>query len=94
MGFRLFSSRLDSRVRAIYRIVLAFFVVVLIGMIWPVVAAFSRVEPLVLGLPFFLFYLTVLLVGSFLVLLSLYLWEGHTGTSSDPDPDPSGETRL
>jgi len=44
---------------------------------------------MILGLPFFLFYLTLLLVGSFLVLLWLFLWEGRTGSSADPSEDPS-----
>ena len=93
MGVRIFSSRLASPVRTIYRVVLVFFAAVLAAMIWPVVAIFSRVEPLVIGLPFFLFYLLVLLVLSFLVLLALYFWEGATGTSSDPGPDTAEENR-
>ena len=58
-------------------------------MIWPVVTTFSRAEPLVAGLPFFLFYLTVLLLGSFLVLLLLFRWENRTGASADPEEGAS-----
>lgn len=84
---RLFSSRLTPHHRWIYRCVVGFFVLVFVAMIWPVAALFSHVRPLVIGLPFYLFYLTVLLVGSFLVLLGLYLWENRTGSSSDPGED-------
>ena len=84
---RLFSPRLDPRHRRVYRAVLGYFVVVFLAMIWPVVALFSHARPLVLGLPFFLFYLAVLLVASFLVLLWLFCWEDRTGASSDPAED-------
>jgi TRAP-type C4-dicarboxylate transport system permease small subunit len=84
---RIFSRHLTPAHRRLYRSVLAFFFLVFLAMIWPVVTLFSHARPLVLGLPFFLFYLAVLLVGSFLVLLSLYLWENRTGSSSDPGED-------
>lgn len=88
MHLRLFSSKLTAAQRRLYRSVLVFFLVVFLAMIWPVVTLFSHARPLVLGLPFFLFYLASLLLGSFLVLLSLYLWEIRSGTSSDPGEDP------
>lgn len=84
---RFFSSKLTSFQRRLYRSVLVFFVLVFLAMIWPVVTLFSHARPLIFGLPFFLFYLAVLLVGSFLVLLSLYRWENRTGSSSDPEED-------
>ena len=58
-------------------------------MVWPVVTLFSHARPLILGLPFFLFYLAVLLLTSFLVLLGLFQWEARTGASSDPAEDDS-----
>ena len=73
--------------RRLYRGVLAYFVCIFLAMIWPVATLFSHARPLILGLPFYLFYLTVLLLGSFLVLLFLYRWEGKTGSSSDPEED-------
>ena len=85
---RLLSSKLTPAHRRLYRSVLVFFVLVFVAMIWPVVTLFSHARPLILGLPFFLFYLAVLLVGSFLVLLSLYRWESRTGSSSDPGEEP------
>ena len=84
---RLFSPRLEPRHRRIYRAVLLYFAVVFLAMIWPVVALFSHARPLVFGLPFFLFYLAVLLVASFMVLLWLFYWEDRTGASSDPPED-------
>lgn len=85
MGLRLLPSRLPRGRRAVYRTVVAFFVVELVALVWPVAALFSRAEPLVAGLPFFLFYLVALLLASFAVLLGLFVWEGRTGASSDPD---------
>ena len=84
---RLFSSRLTPIHRRLYRGVVVLFLVVFLAMIWPVATLFSHARPLVLGLPFYLFYLAVLLVGSFLVLLALYVWENRTGSSSDPGED-------
>ena len=89
MGLRLFSQRLAPGRLMLYRSVLVFFVVVFLAMIFPVVKLFSHAEPLILGLPFFLLYLCVLLAASFFVLLSLYVWENRTGSSSDPAEDPS-----
>lgn len=86
---RLFSQQLDPRHRRVYQAVLGYFLVVFLAMIWPVVTIFSHARPLILGLPFFLFYLAVLLLASFLVLLVLFQWEGRTGASSDPVEDDS-----
>lgn len=44
-------------------------------MIWPVYPYFSRIYPLVLGIPFSLFYLICILLLSFLVLAGLYFWD-------------------
>ena len=42
---------------------------------WPIYPFFSRIRPLILGMPFSMAYLVFLLVLSFLVLVSLYTWE-------------------
>ena len=86
---RLFSQRLDARHRRVYRAVVGYFFIVFLAMVWPVVSLFSHTRPLILGLPFFLFYLAVLLLASFLVLLGLFQWEARTGASSDPTEDDS-----
>ena len=82
---RIFSSHLSSAHRRLYRSVLVFFVFIFLAMIWPLVTPFSQARPLVFGLPFFLFYLTSLLLTSFIVLLALYLWEVRTGASAEPE---------
>ena len=86
---RVLSSRLTPKARRVYLAVLVYFAVVFLAMIWPVVTLFSRARPLILGLPFFLFYLAVLLLASFAVLLALFLWEGKTGASADPAEERS-----
>lgn len=65
------------------------FTLMLLAMVWPVVTLFSHATPLVFGLPFFLFYLSVLLLISFLVLLALFLWEGRSRASADPPEENS-----
>ena len=85
---RLFSRHLDPVQRRIYRGVVVFFVVVFLAMIWPLVTLFSHARPLIFGLPFFLFYLAVLLISSFLVLLGLYLWEERSGASKELEDSP------
>lgn len=85
---RIFSSRLSPTHRRVYRSVLVFFAFVFLAMIWPLVVPFSQARPLVFGLPFFLFYLTSLLLTSFIILLVLYLWEGRTTVEEDPQELP------
>jgi hypothetical protein len=52
-------------------------VAVVAALMWPVYGLFAGIEPRVLGAPFSLAYLVILLLGSFTVLLGLYLWEGR-----------------
>jgi len=61
----------------VHKIVAAFFVLVLAAMMWPIHPFFSRIHPMVFGMPFSLFYLVILITISFLVLLGLYLWESR-----------------
>ncbi len=68
-----------ARARRLRRAVALFFCLVFLASIWPVYPLFSRIQPLVLGLPFSLAYLVILLVAAFLVLLGLYLWEQRHG---------------
>jgi len=85
MGPRILSKHLSSTQLRVYRGVLVFFAVIFLAMIWPLVTLFSHALPLIFGLPFFLFYLTVLLISSFLVLFCLYLWEERAGVSDEPE---------
>jgi hypothetical protein len=66
-----------NRVR---KLVIVYFVCVAVASMWPIYPVFSRIEPWVLGVPFSLAYLVLVLVLSFLVLLSLYLWESGKET--------------
>lgn len=71
--------RNSRRGRRLRRAVVVYFAVVFWCLIWPVYPYFSRIKPLVLGLPFSLFYLVAVLLCSFLVMLGLYLWEARHG---------------
>jgi hypothetical protein len=42
---------------------------------WPVYPWFSSIEPRVLGMPFSLTYLIIILVVVFSMMLGLFLWE-------------------
>lgn len=80
---RFFSSDLSARERRIYGALTLFFVLVLLALTWPVYTLFSGIRPLVLGMPFSLVYIVVVLVVSFLALLGLYLWEDRRGYLDD-----------
>ena len=58
-----------------YWLVIGYFIVVVLTTMWPIYPFFSRIRPLILGMPFSLAYLVFLIVLSFLVLVSLYTWE-------------------
>lgn len=73
--------------RSTYRAVMVWFVVVFVAMVWPAAVPFARARPLVLGMPFSLFYYACLLVASFCVLLGLYRWEISRGLGEDDGDD-------
>ena len=87
---RFFPSDLSDRERRIYGALTVFFFLVLLALTWPVYTLFSGIRPLVLGMPFSLFYIVVVLVVSFLVLLGLYLWEDRRGHLDDDPPGGDG----
>ena len=87
-GFRVFSSRLENAERRTYGAVVAYFCVVFAAMLWPIYPLFSSARPIILGLPFSLFYLATLLIVSFSVLGGLYLWESRRGRL---DPGDQGD---
>lgn len=76
-GLRFVSSRLDGRSRKVYLGATFFFIAVFVAQLWPVHAYFSRIRPFVLGLPFSLAYLAILLLATFSVLLAVFVWEGR-----------------
>ena len=72
---------MSSKRAFVYKIVASFFVLVLGAMMWPIYPFFSRIHPMIFGMPFSLFYLIILITVSFLVLLGLYLWESRESES-------------
>ena len=76
---RFFSSKLSTAERRVYRAATAWFVLVAAAMVWPLVVPFARARPLVLGMPFALFWLASVLVVSFGVGVALYRWEARRG---------------
>jgi hypothetical protein len=57
----------------VYKIVIIYFIIVFAAMMWPIHPFFSRIRPMVLGIPFSLFYLVILIIASFLVLLCAHV---------------------
>lgn len=76
---RFFSSDLSRSQKLIYRAVTGVFVLIGVAMIWPVYAFFSKIRPIILGLPLSLFYLVCLLALTLLFLVLLYRWEDRKG---------------
>ena len=72
---KIFGSHLSRRQRRVYGSVIAFYVVAILATTWPVYAVFSRARPIVLGMPFSLFYIACFVVASFLTLYALFRWE-------------------
>ncbi len=54
-----------------------FFTIVFLASMWPIYPVFSRIEPLVLGIPFSLVYLAGLGALSFGGMLIMYLRDTH-----------------
>ncbi len=61
--------------KLVYRLVIGYFIVAVLTTMWPIYPFFSRIRPLILGMPFSLAYLVFLVVLSFLVLVTLFSWE-------------------
>ena len=84
-GFRIFSSRLGAKERLVYGAVTVVFVGAFFALQWPIYPWFSRIQPTVLGVPFSLFYIILLLLICFSSLLGLYLWEDRRGKHDEPE---------
>ena len=87
---RLFSSRLTPKERRLYRALFVYYTLVAAALVWPVYPLFSGARPSILGLPLSLFYPAAILVASFSVLLSVFLWEGRRQNESSRRRDDSG----
>lgn len=92
---RFFSSRLTRTERRVYLGATVWFAVAALAMLWPLYVPAARPLPLVLGLPFALFWLALLLGLSFCVGVGLYRWEAARGAidaEADPDSESDRET--
>jgi hypothetical protein len=67
----------DPDFTPVHRALLFFFLLLFVGTLWPIYTFFSRIYPMILGLPFSLFYQVVLVALAFSALLGVYLWEGR-----------------
>lgn len=57
------------------RFVAVFCLAALLALVWPIYSWFGGIEPVVLGIPFSLFYLVLVIAAVFVVMLGLFLWE-------------------
>jgi len=88
---RFFSSKLTANERRVYGAATAWFLLAAAAMVWPLITPFARVRPLVLGMPFALFWLAFILVVSFGVAVALYRWESRRGAlEEEPLDDEQG----
>ena len=89
---RFFSSKLTAAERRVYGAATAWFVLAAAAMVWPLVTPFARVRPLVLGMPFALFWLALVLTVSFAVAVALYRWESRRGALDEEQGEDSPGT--
>lgn len=61
----------------------AFFLLFVLAVTWPGMLPFNRIHPLVLGLPFSMFWIALWVFGSFLVLLFVDWVEGRSRKDGD-----------
>ncbi len=76
---RVFSSALSGRDRLVYGAVTLVFVGAFATTMWPLFTLLNRIRPLVLGIPFSLFALIVLVLICFGSMLALFRWEDARG---------------
>lgn len=67
-------------VRAVRWVVAAYLLVFLLATTWPGALLFNSVRPLILGLPFNLFFIALLIVGGLGLLTALYVSEQRSET--------------
>jgi TRAP-type C4-dicarboxylate transport system permease small subunit len=80
---RIFGSHLSRAERRVYGAVIVFYALALLAVGWPVYSWFNHARPLVLGMPFGLFYLAGVVIASFAVQLALLRWEIRRGKEGD-----------
>ena len=62
-------------IRTVRLVVATYIVVFLLATVWPGAVLFNHVQPLILGLPFNLFIIALLIVGALGMLAMLYVSE-------------------
>jgi len=65
------------KVRWVRRGAALFFLLFVLAVAWPGILPFNRIYPLVLGLPFSMFWIALWIICSFLVLLLVDMVEGR-----------------
>lgn len=83
---RFVSRSLEPAHRRVYLAATGWFVLAAVVMTWPGYRLFNHIRPLVLGMPFSLFFLAGISVLSFGVGLALFFWELRHGLIADDDP--------
>lgn len=72
---RLFPEGMPRAVRVAYIGHLIYFIAILLGTVWPIYLIGNRVEPYVLGIPFSMFWIVLVLIASLGGLVHLYMFE-------------------
>lgn len=67
-------------IRSVRIAVTAYMLLFLLATIWPGALLFNDVQPLILGLPFNLFFIAVLITGGLGALTALYFSEQRSGS--------------
>ncbi len=87
MNFRGLAERQSelrrSKLRWTRRGATVFFLFFVLAVTWPGMAPFNRIHPLVLGLPFSMFWIAVWVFSSFLVLVAVDKIEGRFREEDD-----------
>lgn len=74
-GVNLFSDRTPPAARRRYALHALVYAAIVLGLLWPVVLPFNRVEPLVFGMPFVMFWIVLALLLVFANTVALYRFE-------------------
>ena len=72
-----------SKLRWTRRGVALFFILFVVAVTWPGMIPFNRIQPLVLGLPFSMFWIALWVFSSFLVLVVVDKIEGRAREEDD-----------
>lgn len=79
--------------RRVYLAATVFFLAVFAALVWPLYASVATIRPFVLGMPFSLAHVVIVLLAAFGVLLALYVWEGRRDLHDPLDPTALEEER-